>query len=45
VIDGLEMFVRQAAAQYRLLTGDRGDPPLALMRATAEHVLGQDKSK
>lgn len=45
VIDGLEMFVRQAAAQYRLLTGDRHQPPLALMRATAEQLLGQDKGR
>jgi len=45
VVDGLEMFVRQAAAQYRLLTGDRQQPPLTLMRATAEHLLGQDKTQ
>jgi shikimate 5-dehydrogenase len=41
-IEGLEMFVRQAAAQYRHLTGDPGDEPLASMRVTAEGVLVQD---
>ena len=41
-IDGLEMFVRQAAAQYRLWTGDGSDAPLAVIRATAERVLSED---
>jgi 3-dehydroquinate dehydratase/shikimate dehydrogenase len=44
-IEGLEMFVRQAAAQYRHLTGDRGDEPLASMRATAEEVMVQDEAQ
>jgi 3-dehydroquinate dehydratase/shikimate dehydrogenase len=42
VVEGLEMFVRQAAAQYRLLTGDRTEAPLATMRATLARVLGED---
>lgn len=42
VIDGLEMFVRQGAAQYRLLTGDPEEAPLALMRATVAAALGED---
>jgi shikimate 5-dehydrogenase len=44
-IEGLEMFVRQAAAQYRHLTGDRGDEPSASMRVTAEAVLVQDEGQ
>jgi 3-dehydroquinate dehydratase/shikimate dehydrogenase len=44
-IEGLEMFVRQAAAQYRHLTGDRGDEPLTSMRVTAEAILVQDNAQ
>lgn len=44
-IEGLEMFVRQAAAQYRHLTGDRGDEPLGAMRVTAEEVMVQDEAQ
>ena len=44
-IEGLEMFVRQAAAQYRHLTGDRDDAPLASMRLTADEVLVQDEAQ
>ena len=42
VVEGLEMFLRQAAAQYRLLTGGSGDEPLAAMRAVAEEFLRED---
>jgi len=44
-VEGLEMFVRQAAAQYRLLTGDRGEEPLAIMRGTAERILVHDRAQ
>jgi hypothetical protein len=36
------MFVRQAAAQYRLLTGDDEFDPLETMRLTAEANLYED---
>lgn len=41
-VEGLEMFARQAAAQYGLLTGDPDDRPLASMRAAAESALVDD---
>jgi len=44
-IEGLEMFVRQAAAQYRHLTGDKGDEPLASMRLAADRVLVEDEAQ
>jgi shikimate 5-dehydrogenase len=44
-IEGLEMFVRQAAAQYGLLTGDHEEAPLALMRETAMRILDKDVSE
>ena len=42
-VEGLEMFVRQAAAQYRLLTGDPGDEPLDTIRGVVERLLGNDR--
>ena len=42
-IEGLEMFVRQAAAQYRLLTGDPGVEPLDMMRDVVERLLVDDR--
>ena len=42
MIDGLEMFVRQGAAQYRLLTGGAEEAPLAAMRATLAAAVGED---
>ncbi len=42
-IEGLEMFVRQAAAQYRLLTGDPGAEPLDMMRDVVEPLLIDDR--
>jgi len=42
IVEGLEMFVRQAAAQYRLLTGDLDDQPLSSIRAAAERVPVDD---
>ena len=41
-IEGLEMFVRQAAAQYRLLTDDPDVEPLDTMRAVVERLLVDD---
>lgn len=41
-VEGLEMFVRQAAAQYRLLTGNSGDQPLDALGAVAEAALVDD---
>jgi 3-dehydroquinate dehydratase/shikimate dehydrogenase len=41
-IEGLEMFVRQAAVQYGLLTGDPSDQPLVSLRAAAERALDED---
>lgn len=41
-VDGLEMFLAQAAAQYRLWTGETEEVPLATMRETARAALGQD---
>ena len=38
-IQGLEMFIRQAAAQYRLLMADPDVEPLSAMRNVAEHLL------
>ncbi|MCA9183848.1 MAG: hypothetical protein KDA51_20440 [Planctomycetales bacterium] len=35
VINGLDMFVRQAAYQYKLFTGL--EPPVALMRQTVKY--------
>ncbi len=43
VVEGLEMFLRQAAAQYRLLTGDTGFDPLGPMRGAAEAILSHDR--
>ena len=43
-IEGLEMFVRQAAAQYRLWTGDESDEPLQVIRAAAASALLEDES-
>lgn len=37
VLDGLEMFVRQAAAQYRLWAGT--EPPVGVLRRAAEEAL------
>ncbi|HZT79355.1 MAG TPA: shikimate dehydrogenase, partial [Gemmataceae bacterium] len=37
VITGVEMFVRQAAAQFKLFTGQ--EPPLELMRKTVKRAL------
>jgi len=42
-VEGLEMFVRQAAAQYRLLTGDRGFDPLETIRGAAAAILSHDR--
>ena len=42
-IEGLEMFIRQAAAQYRLLTGDPGVEPLDMMRDVVEQLLVDDR--
>lgn len=41
-VDGLEMFLAQAAAQYRLWTDDRSEAPLVAMREAARVRLGQD---
>ena len=41
-VDGLEMFVRQAAAQYCFLTGDRSIEPLDALRAAALEALGEN---
>ena len=43
-IQGLEMFIRQAAAQYRLLMGDPGVEPLRAMRNAAEKLLTNELS-
>ena len=43
-IQGLEMFIRQAAAQYRLLMGDPGVEPLRAMRNAAEQLLTNELS-
>ncbi len=42
-VEGVELFVRQAAAQYRHLTGDQEDGPLASMRATVARILDDDR--
>jgi len=39
-VDGVEMFVRQAAAQFALFTGVA--PPLAVMRAAVVRSLGEE---
>ena len=43
IIEGLEMFIRQAAAQYRLLIDDPGVKPLDAMRNVAERLLVNDR--
>ena len=43
-IQGLEMFIRQAAAQYRLLMGDPDVEPMRAMRNVAEHLLMNELS-
>ena len=43
-VEGLEMFVRQAAAQYHLLTRDDEFDPLETMRAAAEAILSHDRA-
>ena len=42
-IEGLEMFVRQAAVQYGLFTGEPTDRPLVSLRATALRILEDDR--
>ncbi len=42
-IEGLEMFIRQAAAQFRILTGDTGVDPLDMMREVVERLLANDR--
>ncbi len=42
-VDGLEMFVRQAAAQYRLLTGNPSIEPLDGLRAAALEALRENR--
>jgi 3-dehydroquinate dehydratase/shikimate dehydrogenase len=41
VVTGVEMFVRQAALQFKLFTGQ--EAPLALMRQTLKRVTGAVK--
>jgi 3-dehydroquinate dehydratase/shikimate dehydrogenase len=43
-IEGLEMFIRQAAAQYRLLMDDPDAEPLDAMRNVAERLLMNELS-
>ncbi len=42
VVEGLEMFVRQAAAQYAYLTGDDAFDPLETMRAVVLANLSEE---
>jgi shikimate 5-dehydrogenase len=42
-IEGLEMFVRQAAVQYGLFTSEPTDRPLVSLRAAALRVLEDDR--
>ena len=41
VVTGVEMFVRQAALQFKLLTGN--DAPAELMRDTLKRAIGPAK--